>query len=72
MVKSVKDIAGAVVAAAAAGALKGAVTAVLPPVKEGGRRNRGGEPGELMDRVRLREVLSKGNSGRMTRREFPS
>jgi hypothetical protein len=32
VVKSVKEMAGAVMAAAAAGALKGAVTAVLPPV----------------------------------------
>jgi hypothetical protein len=34
VVKSMKDVAGAVMAAAAAGALKGAVTAVLPPVKK--------------------------------------
>ena len=32
VVKSMKEMAGAVMAAAAAGALKGAVTAVLPPV----------------------------------------
>jgi hypothetical protein len=34
VVKSMKDMAGAVMAAAAAGALKGAVTAVLPPVRK--------------------------------------
>jgi hypothetical protein len=50
VVKSMKDMAGAVMAAAAAGALKGAVTAVLPPVRkaasvtEEGRETKG--PGE--------------------------
>ena len=34
VVKTMKEVAGAVVAAAAAGALKGAVTAVLPPVRK--------------------------------------
>ena len=34
VVKTMKDVAGAVMAAAAAGALKGAVTAVLPPVRK--------------------------------------
>lgn len=34
VVKSMKEMAGAVMAAAAAGALKGAVTAVLPPVRK--------------------------------------
>ena len=34
VVKTMKDVAGAVMAAAAAGALNGAVTAVLPPVRK--------------------------------------
>jgi hypothetical protein len=55
-----KDMAGAVMAAAAAGALKGAVTAVLPPVRkaagvtEEGRETKG--PGEVPRSQDQREI----------------
>ncbi|HEX5035349.1 MAG TPA: hypothetical protein VFW62_12795 [bacterium] len=60
VVKSMKDMAGAVMAAAAAGALKGAVTAVLPPVRkaagvtEEGRETKG--PGEAPRSQDQREI----------------
>jgi hypothetical protein len=60
LVKSMKDVAGAVMAAAAAGALKGAVTAVLPPVKkaagvtEESRETQG--PGEVPRSQDQREI----------------
>jgi hypothetical protein len=60
VVKSMKDVAGAVMAAAAAGALKGAVTAVLPPVKkaagvtEESRETQG--PGEVPRSQDQREI----------------
>ena len=60
VVKSVKEMAGAVMAAAAAGALKGAVTAVLPPVMkatgvtEESRESKG--PGEVPPSQDQREI----------------
>jgi hypothetical protein len=60
VVKSMKDMAGAVMAAAAAGALKGAVTAVLPPVRkaagitEESRETKG--PGEVPRSQDQREI----------------
>ena len=60
VVKTMKDMAGAVMAAAAAGALKGAVTAVLPPVRkaagvtEESRETR--EPGEVARSQDQREI----------------
>ena len=62
VVKTMKDMAGAVVAAAAAGALKGAVTAVLPPVRkaagvtEEGRETKGlGEAPRSQDQREIRQ-----------------
>lgn len=60
VVKSVKEMAGAVMAAAAAGALKGAVTAVLPPVMKAtgvtGERRETREPGEVAGGQDQREI----------------
>ena len=62
VVKSMKDMAGAVMAAAAAGALKGAVTAVLPPVRKATGVEESPEtkgPGEVPRSQDQREIRRK-------------
>lgn len=66
VVKSMKEMAGAVMAAAAAGALKGAVTAVLPPVRKAAgvtdesRETQG--PGEVPRSQDQKEIRQDGTT----------